>query len=418
MLEFWLLAGLMALVASGFVLAPVLGRAWRSSVAQARQVRKQVNVALFRERLAELDVQREAGEVAEDTLAELQLDARRDLLEDTADAPSYETDSHSSSAKPAEAGSLDSHASNDNLASPSEIAGSEQVTSDKASAASLAPYEHLRESSELSETPGARLWLLVAACLVPITTLLLYLGFAPGFAGGAIKAQALTEQAQAAIQAGDRVAAVNWLRLALAEDPEGRGAQMVQQLLEQMRERQAESSPEETAQEVSTGDVQTHEEAAGGSLAGDIITREATGQNLPDSDSQPGAIDQSALEPGARIIDVSVQAGDEVNLPESSIVFVYARAATGSAAPLAIRRLTLADLPRQIRLDETMAMIPGMGLANFDKVILVARVSSTGDVRAMPEDFEARSSVIDLTQPPKPQTLIINSQVGETNWAP
>jgi cytochrome c-type biogenesis protein CcmH len=49
-----------------------------------------------------------------------------------------------------------------------------------------------------------------------------------------------------------------------------------------------------------------------------------------------------------------------------------------------------------IRLDESMAMMPGMGLANFDQVIVIARVSASGQVTPAAGDFEARSNVLDL----------------------
>ena len=65
--------------------------------------------------------------------------------------------------------------------------------------------------------------------------------------------------------------------------------------------------------------------------------------------------------------------------------------------PLAVQRMTRADLPTLVTLDESMAMMQGMGLRNFDTVEVVARISSSGIANAGPEDYQALSAPIDLT---------------------
>ncbi len=108
-----------------------------------------------------------------------------------------------------------------------------------------------------------------------------------------------------------------------------------------------------------------------------------------------------------RVLKINVSAADSVTLPRSAAVFVYARAAAGPPAPLAVQRLTLGDLPTTVRLDERMAMMEGMGLANFDSVIVVARASSTGGVTPSAGDFEARTDAIDMTSPSGVLNLLI-----------
>lgn len=105
---------------------------------------------------------------------------------------------------------------------------------------------------------------------------------------------------------------------------------------------------------------------------------------------------RKAGEAGARAIEVTVRAGPEVRLPPASAVFVFARAVRGPPMPLAVRRLTLGRLPATVRLDEGDAMMPGMSLAGFDEVVVVARVSASGSVEPAPGDYEARSGVIGL----------------------
>jgi cytochrome c-type biogenesis protein CcmH len=59
--------------------------------------------------------------------------------------------------------------------------------------------------------------------------------------------------------------------------------------------------------------------------------------------------------------------------------------------------MTVADLPRQVTLDESMAMMAGMGLANFDQVQVGVRISSSGIANVSPDDYQALSGAIDLT---------------------
>ena len=65
-------------------------------------------------------------------------------------------------------------------------------------------------------------------------------------------------------------------------------------------------------------------------------------------------------------------------------VFVFARAAEGPRLPLAILRKRARELPFDFRLDDSMAMAAQARLSAFDKVIVTARVSRSGN--ALPQD--------------------------------
>jgi cytochrome c-type biogenesis protein CcmH len=112
-----------------------------------------------------------------------------------------------------------------------------------------------------------------------------------------------------------------------------------------------------------------------------------------------------------RMIEVLVELDSSVDVSADSSVFVFAKAITGPPMPLAAQKLLVTELPRLVKLDESMAMIKGMGLANFDLVEVVARISSSGIANASPDDYEARSGQIDITKPTSVVKLTIKNKI-------
>ena len=72
-------------------------------------------------------------------------------------------------------------------------------------------------------------------------------------------------------------------------------------------------------------------------------------------------------------------------------VFIFARAAKGPPAPLAVLRKRVADLPLTFTLDDSMAMAPGMTLSRFQSVVIGARISRSGQAMRQPGDLEGFS---------------------------
>ena len=68
-------------------------------------------------------------------------------------------------------------------------------------------------------------------------------------------------------------------------------------------------------------------------------------------------------------------------------VFVFARAANGSRMPLAVQRAQVKDLPLSFRLDDSMAMAPGMTLSSASQLTVGARISKSGTAIAQPGDL-------------------------------
>lgn len=69
-------------------------------------------------------------------------------------------------------------------------------------------------------------------------------------------------------------------------------------------------------------------------------------------------------------------------IPPGATLFVFARAPQGPRMPLAILRQPVGELPMTFTLDRSMGMMPGMTLADFDPVVVGARISASGN--AMP----------------------------------
>lgn len=90
---------------------------------------------------------------------------------------------------------------------------------------------------------------------------------------------------------------------------------------------------------------------------------------------------------GTVVLDASLK--DKVS-PDDT-VFVLARAAQGPKMPLAILRKQVKDLPISFSLDDSMAMTPEMKMSNFDQVVVVARISKSGNAMPQPGDLQGVS---------------------------
>jgi cytochrome c-type biogenesis protein CcmH len=89
-------------------------------------------------------------------------------------------------------------------------------------------------------------------------------------------------------------------------------------------------------------------------------------------------------------------------------VFVYAKAAKGPPMPLAVKRLAVSELPAEVTLSDTDAMMPEMKLSAFDVVIVGARISKSGNPVAQPGDLFVEVGGVDSSNPPQDLVLSIN----------
>lgn len=68
-------------------------------------------------------------------------------------------------------------------------------------------------------------------------------------------------------------------------------------------------------------------------------------------------------------------------------VFVFARAPQGPRFPLAVSRIKVSDLPAQVVLDDSLAMIADQNLSSVERVLITARISKNGNPVAQPGDL-------------------------------
>ena len=110
----------------------------------------------------------------------------------------------------------------------------------------------------------------------------------------------------------------------------------------------------------------------------------------------PAAGEQKPASAGKEHITgtVTLSAALAAKTNPNDMLFVVARAAEGPKAPLAVIRALVKDLPMKFTLDDSMSMSPQLKLSGFDKVVLVARVSKSGDARPQPGDLQGTSAIL------------------------
>ncbi|MDI1276805.1 c-type cytochrome biogenesis protein CcmI [Methylobacter sp.] len=122
----------------------------------------------------------------------------------------------------------------------------------------------------------------------------------------------------------------------------------------------------------------------------------------------------ATLPPSPAVASIDVQVSLAPELQQSAnpgdTVFIYAQALSGPKMPLAIVRKQVSELPLTVNLTDAMAMMPTMKLSNFEQVKLLARISKSGDAMQQPGDLIGIIEQVALTDKSL-KKIVINSSI-------
>jgi cytochrome c-type biogenesis protein CcmH len=101
----------------------------------------------------------------------------------------------------------------------------------------------------------------------------------------------------------------------------------------------------------------------------------------------------------------------QARVAAGAVLYIFARAADESGPPLAVLRSAPGPWPLSFELDDRNAMMPGRKLSNYQRVVVEARISASGNALAQPGDLRAVSAVLDPRTAPR-QQLLIAEEIG------
>ena len=108
---------------------------------------------------------------------------------------------------------------------------------------------------------------------------------------------------------------------------------------------------------------------------------------------------------------VSIDSRLAARVQRDATLFIYAKAADSPGPPLAVLRTTAAAWPVSFHLDDSMAMLPSRRLSQFDKVVIEARISRSGQATPSAGDLYVTSPVLHPAAGKK-LALVINREIG------
>ncbi len=122
---------------------------------------------------------------------------------------------------------------------------------------------------------------------------------------------------------------------------------------------------------------------------------EKLGQPVAEAASAAAKPETPAAGNATITVKVSLDPALENAVTPTDTVFVFAQAVQGPPMPLAVARHQVKDLPLEVTLDDSMAMMPAMKLSSFPKVRVGARVSKSGN--AIPQTGDLSGEVAPVT---------------------
>lgn len=369
MIEFWLCAGLLLLTALAFLLIPVL----RARKVQAEEDRTALNVTLYQERLQELQAQHAAGALNEQQLASGRDEAARELLADTEGALAKPTQRKLGGTIPLIAALLMPLLGYGLYQHWGAIGDVERAQTFAAQPKTIEEMTARLEAAVKSNPESAESWYFLgrtymtqeraADAAVAFERAVDVAGREPELLGQWAQAlyfasdkqwtaqlQALTDEALK----GDPAEVTSLGLLGIAAYESGQ----FQKAIGHWQQLVAVLPAEDPSRQAIQGGIERAREQLGEPAA----AAPATSQGL------------TVRVELAPALQAKVQPGDAV--------FVFARAVSGPPMPLAVKRLSVADLPAEVSLSDSDAMMPQLKISGFEQVQLVARISRSGNATA------------------------------------
>lgn len=93
-------------------------------------------------------------------------------------------------------------------------------------------------------------------------------------------------------------------------------------------------------------------------------------------------------------LKVSLNPALQKDLSNDATVFVFVRAAENPGPPLAVMRKTVSEIPFEISLNDSHAMMPGKTISSAENVVVGVRISLSGNPERQPGDYERLSDSI------------------------
>ena len=115
--------------------------------------------------------------------------------------------------------------------------------------------------------------------------------------------------------------------------------------------------------------------------------------------------------PGIQLY-VNVSLSEELikQADKNDTVFIYAQAVSGPPMPIAVVRKKVSDLPLQVTLNDSMAMMPSNKLSSHEQVKLKARISKSG--KAIPESGDLIGTVNEVSiSNNEPINIVISEKI-------
>lgn len=123
-----------------------------------------------------------------------------------------------------------------------------------------------------------------------------------------------------------------------------------------------------------------------------------------DADTPPGDTPKISV-----TVDLDPELASRIS-PEDTL-FVFARPAQGPTMPLLVERLPVGDFPMEVILDQNDAMMPSLRLADAGSLVIGARVSRAGEAIPQAGDLEGLSGAVSLAEGSPAVKLLIDQVV-------